>query len=364
MAVIKLSVSAIIFYFLWQLSDYITPLFSWATNIFFLGFIAWTAGKYLTKKFIFQNVLQVSAKGKAVLVTGCNSGFGNAVALDLAKEGFHVFACCLNPEEEAAKDLVSQGRRLTVVPLDVIQDDSVKKCFETVQDFLNDSSNDVKELFAIINNAGIVDNRAVEMTTPPNVDDVKKLLDVNFLGMVRVTRMFLPLIRKSKGRVINTSSIAARIAIRNFSAYSSSKAAVSKFSDCLQMELSGQGVKVVVIEPWVARTRMLTAGAGKEGFLKAWKEETSQEVKDAYGQRYVDTFLGHYKQMEEKAMDPERVTRRMKEAVTSPEPDAVYRVAPPKVDWLLWTVNEFVPQDLRCHLRNLLESIGSQLKKE
>jgi NAD(P)-dependent dehydrogenase (short-subunit alcohol dehydrogenase family) len=365
MAVIKFWVSLVVFYLLWQLSDYITPLFSWASNLFMLAFIAWTAGKYLAKHLVLPNLPQVSPKGKGVLVTGCDSGFGHTTALLLKKEGFHVFACCLNPEGEGAKTLISrsQGRRLTVVPLDVTNDDSVKECFKAVNDIMNDPANGVKELFAIVNNAGVMEIKAVEMTTAPHVNDFKKHLEVNFLGLVRVTRMFLPLIRKSKGRVVNMSSISARLGVRNFSAYSCSKAAVSKFSECLQMELSCHGVKVVTLEPWIARTPMLTSnGGGKDCFIRAWNEETSEEVKHSYGQAYMDKFLSNIKILQAMAMDPEKVTDTLMQAVTSHEPDAFYRIAPVTSDWIFWIVNEFIPQDLRCCAKNLMEAVREQIK--
>ena len=359
MAVIKLGVSCVIFYFLLQFRGYITPLFSWATNLFFLSFIAWTSGKYLTKKFVLPRLPQVSGKGKAVLVTGCDSGFGHAIALDLKKAGFHVFACCFDPEGEGGKSLVSrtQGRNLTVIPLDVTKEDSVKKCYEVVHSFLKDSTNDIKELFAVVNNAGIAECRGIEMMTAPQVRDFQKILDVNTLGVVRMTRMFLPLVRQSKGRIVNMSSISARLVVKNMCAYSISKIATSKFTDVLQSEVSGHGVKVIALEPWATKTGIIDET--KNAFVRAWNEDTPDEVKDAYGHNYLDKFLSNYSKLTDpnKMLTKETIAEIVREAVTSPEPDAFYRLAPLLLDYLAWFINEILPQDLRQHAQYLLEML-------
>jgi len=158
MAIIKLSVSCILFYILYQLSAFIIPLFSWATNLFMLAFLAWTGGKYLTKKYVLPRMPQINSRGKAVLVTGCDTGFGHGIAISLKNSGFHVFACCLDPNGEGAKSLQSQSQgKLSVIPLDVSKEESVKKCHETIQKLMKDPTNGIQELFAIINNAGISD---------------------------------------------------------------------------------------------------------------------------------------------------------------------------------------------------------------
>ena len=359
MAVIKLLVSGVVFYFLLQVRGYITPLFSWATNFFVLLLIAWTSGKYLTKKFVLPKLPQVPGKGKAVLVTGCDSGFGHSIALNLKKAGFHVFACCFDPEGEGAKSLISrsQGRNLTVISLDVTKEDSIKKCYEVVHGFLKDSANDVKELFAVVNNAGIAECRAIEMMTPPQVRDFQRILDVNLLGIVRVTRMFLPLVRQSKGRIINMSSYSARMVVKDMCAYSISKVAVSKFTDILQSEVSNHGVKVIALEPWATKTGIIAET--RDAFIKAWNQDTPDEVKDAYGHNYLDKFLSNFSNLTDpkQIFTKETIAEIVNEAVTSPEPDAFYRVAPLSLDYLVWFINEIMPQDLRQHARYLLEML-------
>jgi len=197
------------------------------------------------------------------------------------------------------------------------------------------------------------------MVNPPDVKDFTRMLDVNTLGHVRVTRMFLPLIRMSKGRVVIMSSITCRLVAKNFSSYTMSKAAITKFTDVLRSEVAMFGVKVIGIEPWGAKTPMILKGVGKEGFIKAWNSDTPQEVKDAYGQRYYEQFQRMYAKSTDSSslLEPQQVVDEVVDAVMSPEPDVVYRVVPVHIDWIIWFVFEFLPQDLRPHVISILERL-------
>ncbi|XP_055936463.1 dehydrogenase/reductase SDR family member 9-like [Argiope bruennichi] len=206
----------------------------------------------LIKKLILKN--KVLPHGRAVFVTGCDSGFGNALAKRLDSKGFHVFATCLFPTGPGATELkASCSNRLHVLYMDVTKDESVEKALEYVKAYLGSS-----ELWAIVNNAGIFKGFSMEMST---LDDFKDVFDVNLMGVVRVTKAFLPLLKKSKGRIVNVTSLGGKIPFPFLAAYSSSKYAAVGLTDCLRHEVGMQGITVVSIEPEFFYTPMLYVSA-------------------------------------------------------------------------------------------------------
>ncbi|KAJ3584131.1 hypothetical protein NHX12_014627 [Muraenolepis orangiensis] len=181
-------------------------------------------------------------RGRAVLVTGCDSGFGRHLARRLDGRGFTVFAGCLFPEGLGARSLARESSgRLRVLKLDVTQDDDVEQAKRTVQEHLPE-----KGLWAVVNNAGISDWAETEWST---IDRYSKMVDINLLGCIRTTIAFLPLVRASKGRMVYVSSILAFINCLNMGAYSVSKRGLEAFADCLRVETASFGVKVSIIQP-------------------------------------------------------------------------------------------------------------------
>ncbi|XP_068135730.1 short-chain dehydrogenase/reductase family 9C member 7-like [Hyperolius riggenbachi] len=181
-------------------------------------------------------------KGWAVLVTGCNSGFGNQMAFRLLDMGFTVFAACLFPDGEGARSLArySSPGQVKVIKLDVTSDAEVAKAKEYVENNLP-----AKGLWGIVNNAGI---SAWGMSNWHTIAQYQRMLDVNLLGYIRTTLAFYQLIQRSKGRMVFLSSINAYIALGN-GIYSMTKAGVEKFCDSLRFEMAPHGVKVCIIEP-------------------------------------------------------------------------------------------------------------------
>src|SRR5512132_1053426 len=138
---------------------------------------------------------------KTALITGANKGIGHEVARQLAPKGFHVFVGARNAKagRKAAEDIAKKCGKATFLEIDVADNDSVTNAareFSNVEDHLD----------VLVNNAGIIvdgDNAILEISD----DMLRKTLETNTLGALRVTRAFTPLLRKSKTpRVINVSS--------------------------------------------------------------------------------------------------------------------------------------------------------------
>ena len=138
---------------------------------------------------------------KTVLITGANKGIGREVARQLAAKGFHVFVGARNAKagRKAAEEIAKQGGKATFLEIDVADNDSVKTAareLSKIEDHLD----------VLVNNAGIIadGDSAILVIT----DDLfRKTLETNTLGARRVSRAFVPLLRKSIApRVINVSS--------------------------------------------------------------------------------------------------------------------------------------------------------------
>jgi NAD(P)-dependent dehydrogenase (short-subunit alcohol dehydrogenase family) len=138
---------------------------------------------------------------KTALITGANKGIGHEVARQLAAKGFHVFVGARNAKagRKAAEEIAKRGGKTTFLEIDVTESDSVTNAAREFSNFED-------HLDVLVNNAGVIvdgDNAVLEIS-----DDLfRKTLETNTLGPLRVTRSFVPLLRKSKApRVINVSS--------------------------------------------------------------------------------------------------------------------------------------------------------------
>ncbi|XP_053315569.1 D-beta-hydroxybutyrate dehydrogenase, mitochondrial [Spea bombifrons] len=229
---------------------------------------------------------QAADGNKAVLVTGCDSGFGFSLAKHLHDKGFTVFAGCLLKDKGDAgvKELDNlNSDRMKTVQLNVVKQEEVEKAVEIIRDNLKDPE---KGLWGVVNNAGISTFGEVEFTS---METYKEVAEVNLWGTVRVTKACLPLIRRAKGRVVNISSMLGRMANPARSPYCITKFGVEAFSDCLRYEMHPLGVKVSVVEPgnFIAATSLYSPEKIKAIGDKMWAE-LPEKVKKDYGREYFD----------------------------------------------------------------------------
>ncbi|KAK2154787.1 hypothetical protein LSH36_257g02065 [Paralvinella palmiformis] len=213
---------------------------------------------------------------KAVFITGCDSGFGNALAKSLYTRGVPVFAGCLL-KTSATKLQEETGNSLRTVIIDVTDKDSVTRAAQYVKDNLPDDS----VLWGLVNNAGVLDYLApLEFL---DKRDFLHLLDVNLFGTLEVTKAFLSMLKWSKGRIVNMTSINADVSIAAFGAYTVSKRAAQAFSDTLRLEQAAWGIKVSAIKPAFYKTNIISSEMVEEKMTRKWNEG-SPEVKLEYGE--------------------------------------------------------------------------------
>ncbi|OBS82511.1 hypothetical protein A6R68_23490, partial [Neotoma lepida] len=130
-----------------------------------------------------------------------DSGFGHALSKDLDKLGFTVFAGVLDAKGSGAEELRKTcSERLSVLQMDVTKLEQIKDAYSKVTEKTQD-----KGLWAVVNNAGVLQLPIDGELTP--MSHYRRCMAVNFFGPVEVTKVFLPLLRKSKGRLVNVSSM-------------------------------------------------------------------------------------------------------------------------------------------------------------
>ncbi|MFD0022143.1 SDR family NAD(P)-dependent oxidoreductase [Streptomyces sp. NPDC058382] len=136
---------------------------------------------------------------------------------------------------------------------------------------------DPRTLHALVNNAGVQVNAPVEALP---MAQWRQVFEVNLFGHIAVTQALLPALLRSKGRVINISSIGGRFAMATYGAYAGAKFALEAVSDSLRREVAPLGVQVIVIEPGGIRTEMASRGIATANQLA---EGMTPEQTERYG---------------------------------------------------------------------------------
>jgi NAD(P)-dependent dehydrogenase (short-subunit alcohol dehydrogenase family) len=252
--------------------------------------------------------------GKYVLISGCDTGFGHALAIELDKQGFHVLAGVYNPDnEEPLTEHLST--RATVFCLDVTQQTEIDAAYDMVKEKTN-------SLHALVNNAGIGKGGLIDWIT---VDMMRKTMDVNFFGHVSMTKKFLPLLVSRRGsRVINICSVAGYLAGPGMAAYASSKYALEAFSDCLRREMHSWGLHVSIIEPGYMRTAIIE---GHDHVLREIWGGLVDDTKTRWGEDFYNNLLVHTAKnpLILNAENPQKVVKALRHAVMNTVPRIRYR---------------------------------------
>jgi NAD(P)-dependent dehydrogenase (short-subunit alcohol dehydrogenase family) len=248
---------------------------------------------------------------RSVLVTGASSGIGEATALRLARSGWHVFAAV-----RKETDLDSIKRRglenLEAVRLDVTDRDSIRNAALDIESRLAG-----RGLDAIFNNAGIGIIAAVETISP---EELRHVFEVNLFGQIDIIQAFLPLVRKAKGRIINSGSVVDHLTPCFVGAIASSKAAFASLTAALRLELRPQGIHVCLIEPGSINTPAVnkTVGAVEKAIATL-----SPEIAGLYvaGLRHVAQIFANNERV---GSPPETVAEVVERALTERNPKTRY----------------------------------------
>lgn len=231
-----------------------------------------------------------SFKGKTVLVTGGTAGIGLAVCEMFSALGANVVCVARHSSE-----------KFFSVCADVSDEQSAKAAVEQAVEKFGG-------IDVLVNNAGFGISGSVEYTSSA---DVRRIFDVNFIGVHNMVAAALPKMRGRSGHIINISSVAAKLSIPYQAYYSATKAAVSSFSAALRNEVAPFGVKVCCVLP----------GDVKTGFTAARKKNADDGVYSEHCGRAVAAM----ERDEQSGMSPEAVAKQVVKAAArkNPPPEIV-----------------------------------------
>lgn len=190
------------------------------------------------------------------LVTGASSGIGRETARLLAKAGAGVVATGRN--EEALRELTS-GLSDADGAIHILSGDLTDHLFR--QQLIDDVQEKLGGLNALVNAAGIIASANWDTTS---LEDWDLMMDINLRSLFALTKLAIPMMKDSKGSVVNVSSVTGTRAFPGVLAYCVSKAGVDQFTRCLAMELAPDGVRVNAVNPGVTVTNLHRAGGMDE----------------------------------------------------------------------------------------------------
>lgn len=247
-----------------------------------------------------------------VIITGASSGIGKATALYLAQAGCRVYA---GVRKDSDKNQLLKESKGDLIPLllDVTDNSSIDLAFKLVRKSYE------KSAICLVNNAGLSLNGPLELLP---VQEIEKLINVNVLGLLAVTRKFLPLIRETRGRVINISSGHGLMAIPDKSVYAASKFAVRAITDSLRLELKPFHVEVSEIVVGKVNTNVLgKILEGREEMIRQADSDVFELYRDLieYFDREVKNIPG---------IEAYEVARVISRALLDDRPKTRYMVGP------------------------------------
>lgn len=260
---------------------------------------------------------------KTALITGASSGIGKAIANTLIEEGYTVFAT--SRRVDMMQDLAVKGA--ITIKMDVTST-------EEIAEVVNMISQKVGQLDLLINNAGYGQFGTIEETC---TSLAKAQFDTNVFGLASVTKEALPLLRKGTNpKIINISSIAARVMMPGGAWYSASKHAVSALTTALRFEVENFGIKVSLIEPGPIKTNFgVTANSSmKQDNSASLYKDINNAMDKLSNPNYSVGVAGK----------TDDITKVIRKIINKKSPKARYVVTP--VAWWLDLATKLLPDNV------------------
>ncbi|XP_061390867.1 meso-2,3-butanediol dehydrogenase-like [Musca vetustissima] len=193
--------------------------------------------------------------GKVVLITGASSGIGAATAQEFSKLGAQLVLVGRNVEklQEATAKCLNPETHLQI-KADMTNENDVQRIIkETLDKF--------QKLDVLVNAAGIIENGTIENTSLEQFD---RVMNTNMRSLYHLTMLAVPELKKTKGNIVNISSVCGLRAFPNVLAYNISKSAVDQFTRCVALELASAGVRCNSVNPGVIITELHKRGGMDE----------------------------------------------------------------------------------------------------
>jgi NAD(P)-dependent dehydrogenase (short-subunit alcohol dehydrogenase family) len=253
-----------------------------------------------------------AGEGRHVLVTGASTGIGRATALHLDAIGFRVHAGVrkeadgLGLEDEAAGPL-------SHVILDITDPAQVTAAAAQIGEAAPGG------VWGLVNNAGIAVAGPLEFLP---LDDWRWQLDVNLTGHVAVIQALMPHLRRTRGRIVNVTSIGGLIAFPFMGAYHAAKFGLEAVSHALRRELRPWVMHVCSVEPGSVATNIWERG---DEIAEGVRKKLPAAAEEHYGQT-LDDYQELLHRTAERGVDPIRVAKVIEHALTSSRPRTRYLV--------------------------------------
>jgi short-subunit dehydrogenase len=250
-------------------------------------------------------------KKKTALVTGASSGIGRETARRLAQKGFHVIAAARRIER--LNELAGEVGGITPKAVDLSTPGDV-------EDFCEYISKLPDPVSVLVNNAGYSIRGALEDVSQV---DIRRLFEVNFFALIRITQACLPGMRRMReGTIVNLSSIVGKFTFPMSGPYAATKHAVEAVSDALRMEVRPFGIRVVTVRPGPIASEFNEVANELTGDLLARTDPDYKPVYQTAGAGVGGLFANVT------IPGPELIADLITEAVFSKQPRAVYAKGP------------------------------------
>ncbi len=263
---------------------------------------------------------QMKSKSGTILITGVSSGIGYGMAKEFIGRDYTLFGS-VRTQQDAERLKAELGEKFIPLIFDVTDQVSIDRAAELVQ-------------FHIKGNClgGLVNNSGISIPGPVEHLDIEKAaynFDVNVLGVLRVTKSFLPLLGTQTnhpnhpGRILNISSISGKISAPYLAAYTGTKHAVEGISHCLRKELLPFGIDVIIIGPGQVQTPI-------------WDKSSLDEFKDTWYFSSMTKFFTYLVSKGKKGMTPDECSRRIADIFETEKPKTRYAIVQNRFkDWIL-----------------------------
>ncbi|KAL3985015.1 short chain dehydrogenase family protein [Acanthocheilonema viteae] len=227
---------------------------------------------------------------KAVFISGCDSGFGYLLAIKCAQNGLSTFAGCLTEHGMKTIEEMAQKTtgRLIPVQIDVTNEESVQNAVRFVQENLNSKL----KFWALVNNAGSLGVHGYDDWC--TVEDYAKDLNVNTLGVIRVTHAFMPLLKQSRGRVVAITSVCGRLALPGIGPYTVSKFATEAYINILRQEVREFGIHCAILEPGRFQTSLMDKKALIDRINRAWNRLDNTRKAEYGGEAFKELYCDRW----------------------------------------------------------------------
>ena len=188
---------------------------------------------------------------KTAIISGATRGIGRAIALELARQGINISFNFLKSSEDALvleKEIIGSGAKVKAFQVDI-------KDYAAVKSWVDDSKEIFGGLDMVINNAGIIKDKALALMAPEEWHDV---INTNLDGTFNLSRAaIIGLIKQKSGVIVNITSVSGMVGIARQTNYSASKAGIIGFTKSLAREVAPYNIRVNAVAPGFIETDML-----------------------------------------------------------------------------------------------------------